>query len=216
MKNKRNIILMWIFALIPVLLVAILYPHLPDIVPTNFGFDGTVNTYGPKSTLWMLGGMCPLLALLFQFLPFIDPRKRNYAKFQKYYDIFCIGTELFLLVIVGLLLTEIVRPGTVSIVRSITALISILFIFLGNMMGKIKPNFFFGIRTPWTIADPDIWGRTHTLGGKLWFFTGLVLLPASLLLPEKIFFIIMMVGILGSSLLVCILSYLWFKQKNDM
>jgi len=216
MKNKRNIILMWIVALIPVLLVAILYPHLPDIVPTNFGFDGTVNTYGPKSTLWMLGGMCPLLALLFQFLPFIDPRKRNYAKFQKYYDIFCIGTELFLLVIVGLLLTEIVRPGTVSIVRSITALISILFILLGNMMGKIKPNFFFGIRTPWTIADPDIWVRTHALGGKLWFFTGLVLLPASLLLPEKIFFIIMMVGILGSSLLVCILSYLWFKQKNDM
>ena len=111
-------------------------------------------------------------------------------------------------------MAETLRPGTVSIGRAMTALISILLILLGNMMGKIKHNYFFGIRTPWTLADPDVWNRTHALGGKLWFALGIVLLPCSLLLPEQAFFVVLMGGLLGTTALVIVLSYLWYRQKQ--
>lgn len=214
MKDKRNIILMWGIALIPLVMVAIAYPGLPDLVPTNFGFDGTVNAWGPKSTLWGLGSIGLLLGAMFQFLPRTDPRRANYPKFQKYYDLFAIGTELFMLAVTALILTETLRPGTISMGRAVTALLAVLFMLIGNMMGKVKPNFFFGVKTPWTLSDPDVWMRTHRLCGILWFALGLVLLPCCLLLPEKVFFVILMAGVLGSTAAVFILSYVWFRRKN--
>lgn len=214
MKSKRNIALMWGVSLVPVLILTVIYGKMPETVPTNFGFDGTINAYGPKSTLWMMAGLGPLMALLFQFLPKIDPRKRNYEKFQKYYDIFAIFMELFLLGIDSLLFVEILRPGTVSIGRAVTVLVCLLFLLIGNMLGKIKHNYFFGIRTPWTLSDPDVWNRTHRLGGRMWFVTGVVLLPCCLLLPEKVFFVLLMAGILGSSAVLFVLSYLWYRRKH--
>ena len=214
MKSKRNIALMWVISLVPIIILIMIYGKMPETVPTNFGFDGTINAYGPKSTLWMLAGMGPLLALLFQFMPRIDPRKRNYEKFQKYYDVFAIFMELFLLGISSMIFVEILRPGTVSIGRAVTVLICLLFLLMGNMMGKIKHNYFFGIRTPWTLADPDVWNRTHRLGGRMWFLIGVVLLPCCLLLPERVFFILLMAGILGSTAVLLVLSYLWYRQRH--
>lgn len=214
MKSKRNIVLMWSVSLMPVIILTAIYGRMPETVPTSFGFDGTINAYGPKYTLWMMAGMGPLLALLFQFIPRIDPLKRNYAKFQRYYDTFTIALELFLLGLDSMLFIEILRPGTVSIGRAVTVLICLLFLIMGNMMGKIRHNYFFGIRTPWTLADPDVWNRTHRAGGWMYFVIGLVLLPCCLLLPEKVFFVLLMAGVLGSTAALLVLSYLWYRGKH--
>ena len=34
------------------------------------------------------------------------------------------------------------------------------------------------------------------------------------LLPEQVFFVILMVGVLGSAGLLTVLSYLWFREKQ--
>ena len=214
MKSRRNIALMWGFSLVPAVALLFVYGKLPLQVPISFGFDGAVNAYGPRPILWLLAGIGPLMALALQFVPRIDPKRDNYVKFQRYYDQFAIFLELFFLAVFGLSVAESLRPGTVSIGRMVTALVSVLLVLLGNMMGKIKHNYFFGIRTPWTLADPDVWNRTHSLGGKLWFALGLVLLPCSFLLPEQVFFVILMVGVLGSAGLLTVLSYLWFREKQ--
>ena len=213
MKSRKNLALLWIFSALPAVALLFLYGRLPEQVPTNFGFDGTVNAYSPRSTMWLLALLGPFMALMFQILPQIDPKRRNYVKFQKYYDQFAIFLELFLLVVFSLTLTESLRPGTVSICRAVTALVSVLLILIGNMMGKIKHNYFFGIRTPWTLADPDVWTRTHSLGGKLWFVLGLVLLPGSFLLPERVFFVLLLTGVLGSAVLLFVISYLWCRGR---
>ena len=138
MKSRKNLALLWIFSALPAVALLFLYGRLPEQVPTNFGFDGTVNAYSPRSTMWLLALLGPFMALMFQILPQIDPKRRNYVKFQKYYDQFAIFLELFLLVVFSLTLTESLRPGTVSIGRAVTALVSVLLILIGNMMGKIK------------------------------------------------------------------------------
>ena len=86
MKTKWCIAAMWLLALLPLLLVAVFYARLPDQVPMHWGIDGEVNRWGSKSELWLMGALGPLFALLFQFLPRLDPRKRSYEKFQKYYE----------------------------------------------------------------------------------------------------------------------------------
>ena len=51
----------------------------------------------------------------------------------------------------------------------------LLMIFVGNMMPKIKQNFYFGIKTPWTLADEENWFKTHRLAGKTSVFGGIVI-----------------------------------------
>lgn len=46
---------------------------------------------------------------------------------------------------------------------------------LGNAMPALRPNWFFGIRTPWTLRDDRVWDRTHRVAGH-------ALVGASLLL----------------------------------
>lgn len=212
MKNKKLIALMWVFALFPVALLAVFWGKLPDRVPTNWGFDGQV-TYGPKSSMWLLAGMAPAIALMMRFLPKLDPKKKNYEKFQNLYDGFAALFPLFVGLVFIITLVETFRPGTVNVGRVITAFLSALFIGIGCIMGKIKPNWFMGIRTPWTLSDPDVWTKTHRLGGWVFFLVGLASLPLALLAPEKVFAFVLLGGSLGGCVFTYVMSYIWFKRK---
>ena len=214
MKSKKSIAVMWLLALAPLLLVAVFYARLPDRVPLHWGFDGAINGYGSKNELWLLAAMGPGMALLFQFLPRLDPRKRNYEKFQKYYDAFGVVITAFVAVMMGIALVEAFRPGTVSMGRVVSALVGLLFLFLGNLMGKVKPNFFMGIRNPWTLSDPDVWNRTHRLGGGLFFLAGLAAAVSAVLLPERITFWVLMAGVLAAALIPTVMSYVWYRRRE--
>ena len=205
---------MWLLALLPFLLVAAVYSRLPDQVPMHWGFDGEINRYGSKNELWLMAALGPLFALLFQFLPRLDPRKRNYEKFQKYYDAFGVVITAFVTVMMGIALVETFHPGTVSMGRVISALVGLLFLFLGNLMGKVKPNFFMGIRNPWTLSNPDVWNRTHRLGGGLFFLAGLAAVVSAPLLPEQVTFWVLMAGVLAAALIPTVMSYVWYRRRE--
>jgi len=58
-------------------------------------------------------------------------------------------------------------------IDSMKALIAGLFLFfalLGNVIGKVRRNFWMGVRTPWTLASEVVWDRTHRVAA--WLFTG--------------------------------------------
>jgi uncharacterized membrane protein len=61
--------------------------------------------------------------------------------------------------------------------------LGLLFAFLGNIFYSLKPNYFIGIRTPWSLEDEQNWRRTHQLAGKVWFAGGLLIILLSMLLP---------------------------------
>ena len=212
MKRKGSILAMWLLALLPLVLVAVFYSRLPDQVPMHWGFDGEINRYGSKNELWLTGALGPLFALLFQFLPRLDPKRRNYEKFQTYYEAFSLVLVAFIAVMMGVALLESFRPGTLSMGRVVSALVGLLFLFVGNLMGKVKPNFFMGIRNPWTLSDPDVWNRAHRLGGGLFFLTGLVTVVSAILLPEPVTFAVLMAGTLLTALIPTVMSYFWYKK----
>lgn len=215
MTNKRLWILIWILALLPAAVTALLYSSLPAQIPTHWDLNGTV-AYGAKSTVWMLAGLSPLMAVMFLILPKIDPRKKNYEKFKVYYDGFIVALLLFMLMMDGVVLSESLWPGRISVGRVVTIAIGILFVFLGNLMPKVKNNFFMGIRTPWTLSNPDVWNRANRLGGRLFFWFGLVIALSALLLSEKTTFFVMMAGVVVVSCVPIIMSYVWYRRKQDI
>ena len=214
MKRKGSILAMWLLALLPLVLVAVFYARLPDEVPMHWGFDGEIDRYGSKNELWLIGALGPLFALLFQFLPRLDPKKRNYERFHTYYEAFALVLVAFIAVMMGIALLESFRPGTLSMGRVVSALVGLLFVFIGNLMGKVKPNFFMGIRTPWTLSDPDVWNRTHRLGGGLFFLAGLATVASALLLPEQVTFWVLLAGVLLAALVPTVMSYVWYRRRE--
>jgi uncharacterized membrane protein len=54
---------------------------------------------------------------------------------------------------------------------------------------------FLGIRTPWTLASDEVWGRTHRLAGRLFILLGLIMF-AGVLFEIPVAVLLGMVGVI--------------------
>lgn len=104
-------------------------------------------------------------------LPHIDPKKMNYTQMGRVYWLLGLSTIIFLAILhLGVLAVGLgVLP---NLPRWYFSGIGILFIVLGNYYGKIKFNYFVGIRTPWTLANEEVWYKTHRFAGPVWIVGG--------------------------------------------
>jgi uncharacterized membrane protein len=59
------------------------------------------------------------------------------------------------------------------VIQLVSLASGVLFLIIGNFLGKLTKNYFAGIRTPWTLENDEVWHRTHRLGGKLFVLGGL-------------------------------------------
>ena len=213
-KISKARLIMWVLALAPAIIVAVLYNSLPDMIPMHWNARGEVR-YDPKMHIWIMAMASPAIAALFMLLPKIDPRKENYEKFREYYDRFALFIMLFMLGVLGLILSESFNPGRLRVDNVVLAVCGLLFMFLGNMMPKLKSNFFIGIRTPWTISNADVWHKTHRLAGFLWFFGGLLVLASSFILSGTPLFAMLTVTVAAMTFIPIVMSYLWYKGLPD-
>ena len=185
------------------------YPSLPGTVPIHWDAQGHVNGWGPKWSLFLYGpGMMLLMVLMFSALPWLSPKKFEVDSFR--------ATYLYIMiVIVGMvaycqILMLVSALGTViDVSRAVEGGICLLIALLGNVMGKVRRNFFVGIRTPWTIASEQVWNATHRFAAKTFFAGGLfglltVILRAPLWLPVT--------AILVAALIPAIYSLVFYKQ----
>ena len=164
------------FALVAAVLAAtaIAYPHLPPIVPTHWNAAGTADAYAPK---WRLFVAIPAMMLaflgLFAVLPWLSPKRFEVDAFRSTY-LYIMIVLLCMMVYFHALVLWAALGRSVDMTRAIIGGVCLLFALLGNVLGKVRRNFYIGIRTPWTIANETVWNATHRLGGKLFFLCGLV------------------------------------------
>jgi uncharacterized membrane protein len=188
----------------------IFWDSIPDQVPQHWNFKGEVDRYGSRYVSMLL----PLgIYLLMVFLPYIDPRKRNYGIFSKSYYGIRMGIILFLSILNTLTLAD------VSSVTSSPSIIVIgvlaLFTFIGNYMRGIKSNWFVGIKTPWTLDNEVVWNKTHRFASNLWFWGGLCAILANFLFPSlQDFRFILFFGI-AVGLAPMLYSYIVYKQQDQ-
>ena len=174
----------WLAPVIMLLTIAFtvsVYSRLPDRVPVHWGLRGDVDRYGPRAEAAFLMPLAMIgLWLLLRFLPRIDPRRVNYAKFGDTYDLVVNSLiALFAVMHVALLGTALGWP--ISMARLVPALVGLQLLILGNALPRARPNWWFGIRTPWTLSNDRVWMRTHRVGGYLLAAAGLVLLVTAAL-----------------------------------
>jgi len=202
--------------LLPVVYLRFVYASLPQSVPVHFGINGTVDRYGSKSEFLVgpsiLIGVSALVYLLLKFLPSIDPKRQvKYGEgtFQK----LALGMVIFLAALnIGIVYATVHRGFQID--KLIFPIIGLLFAFLGNVMNSIKPNYFAGIKTPWTLESEDNWRATHRLAGKIWFIGGILLAIVTFFLPPATGTIFFTSGILVMALIPVIYSFVYFKKHQ--
>lgn len=159
---------------------AAFYPRLPELVPTHWGLRGTADGFTPKPwgpfviPLTMLATWLILLAV-----PRISPRGFGVESFRRAYAVIQVAVLAFLLLLSAL--ATLAGAGfPVDVGRAAIGGTGLLFVVLGNFMGKLTRNFFVGIRTPWTLASEEVWHRTHRLAGKLFVLAGIATFASGL------------------------------------
>jgi uncharacterized membrane protein len=191
----------------------ILYPYLPDQVPGHWNIHGEVDAYYPR---WFGAFFAPLLAiclyLLMLFMPIIDPRRENYARFAQTYTFLRWVIVLF----TGILwvITILVALGyLINVSLVVKATVAVLLIVIGNFMGQFRHNYFVGIKTPWTLASEEVWNRTHRISARLWVLGGMVCLIMSFF-QGTFSAVIYLISILIMVILPIVYSFLLFAKHN--
>jgi len=150
------------------------YPHLPDSVARHWDIHGVPNGYSPKWMVYLFGpGFMAGTLLLMWLLPWLSPKQFQVDSFRSTYLQIMLMT-LGVLVYCDAVMLWVGVGRSVDVPRAITGGVCLLFVFMGNVMGKVRRNFYIGIRTPWALANERVWNATHRLAAKTFVLGGLV------------------------------------------
>jgi immunity protein, SdpI family len=184
----------------PFVVLVIYWNDLPSPVPIHWNFRGQIDGWATKTPGIFI---IPLTALgmtaLLRVLPWFDPRLRRTLGDESLMPavlpiirlavLFLLNTIFFVQIAASLGRTI---PGD----RIIVSTVLLFLIVVGNFLGNVRPNYFVGVRTPWTLENPETWRATHQLGGRLMFFGGLILFVGQFLLSKPIFSCLLVASIL--------------------
>jgi uncharacterized membrane protein len=214
MKLRTTMILLVLLAAASFALSLWAMPNLPEQIPAHWNAVGVVDRYAPRSTaLWQMPLIILGTGLLLLFLPMIDPLRKNVDQFRPAFHWLILGTAAFLTYLHGLtLLAGLGLPINMSywMIPAFAALM----IGIGFLTERALPNWFIGIRTPWTLSSPTVWQKTHRLGGLTFKIAGLLCLLA-LLFPPEIGLMLALIPILAASIIPVIYSYLLFRAEHQ-
>lgn len=190
-------------------------PQLPAQVATHWGISGEPDGWSaPAFAAFLLPGMMLLLSLLFSALPGIDPLKRNYEFHGSVYFLLVNVVVLFLALLQVLVLGS-ALGWPVDMRVAIPILLGGLFVFIGNLMTRIRPNWFMGIRTPWTLSSERVWRKTHRVGGYCFTIAGLVVMVSGFVVPADMATKVMLAAIFPAAIWPVVYSYLEWKREKE-
>ncbi|ADL08368.1 SdpI family protein [Thermosediminibacter oceani] len=192
----------------------ILYPVLSDMVPSHWNIYGQVDGYMAKTYhIVFFPSLILGIYLLMSFAPVIDPKPESYEKFKNVVEAF--RTIMVLILSAIYIAATLYALGIqVSVAKVIMPAIGLMLVFLGNYMGKIRHNYTFGIKTPWTLASEEVWNKTHRISGPLWVAAGAVWV-LSVFFNEKLGFILSMGSMFAVTIFGVVYSYVVFKKLQN-
>lgn len=193
---------------------AAMYSRLPGQIPTHWDMQGQVNGYTSRAWgVWLMPVVLLAMAIILPRIPAIDPRRENYEKFRPSYDLVINA----IMTLIGILHVAILGVGAgwpIPMGRVTPLLIGMLFVVIGNVLPRARPNWLFGIRTPWTLTNDRVWERTHRVGGLLFVIAGLLLAIGAFVLPAA-FLPTVIIGIGIAAIVPVVYSYFAWRQESS-
>jgi uncharacterized membrane protein len=181
MKNQR-MILLTVLSAVSFVGISVAFFFLPVSIPIHWGVNGQIDRWGHRANILWMGGLPLAMVLLSRFLPKIDPRSEAYERHKKAYAVIITSITVFFIAI-GWLTVAVSLGVPIDMSDWIRGGIGLLFIGMGNFMSQLKRNFFIGIKTPWALADDEVWRRTHRRGAWVFVIAGLAFL-VSVAIPD--------------------------------
>ncbi|MDZ4860723.1 MAG: SdpI family protein [Candidatus Hydrogenedentes bacterium] len=213
--SLRPILLMTAVFLVPMLLISVYAWSVLPVdaqIPTHWNARGEVDDYSSKSfglffLPLLLAAIVPGIALLVR----IDPRRHHVEQSQK----FLVAVSASILFVMAVIHTSAVLVSLgypLPMDRIVATSVGLLFLLLGNFLGKVRSNFFMGVRTPWTLSSELSWNKTHRLAGKLFFAVGLLTILLALIANGPLAIGAMLVSLLAATLITIVYSYVVWKS----
>jgi serine/threonine protein kinase len=194
----------------------IAYPQLPQSVPTQWGINNQPNGYSPKWTLFFIGpGLMAGTMIFFHILPWLSPKNWRLDRFRTT----CLRIMLVKVSILAYVYGVCLWAGTshsVNAGRVIVGGVCLLVALWAGLLGKIRRNFFVGVLTPWTLANEQVWNKTHRLAAKTFAaagITGLVLTAIGL--DGWLIFATLMAGFLVP-IAYSLIYYKQFERRGEL
>ncbi|MWG36880.1 SdpI family protein [Halomarina oriensis] len=188
-------------------------PALPEQLVTRWDAAGDPSGSMSKTTALALvpllsAGLVALLAVL----PRVDPLGENVETFRATYDWFVVLLAGFMLVIhVATVAANLGYAVDVTLV--VLGCVAVLFYGVGVLLERVEPNWFVGVRTPWTLSDEAVWDRTHALAARLFKLTALVAL-VGLAFGEYALYFLLVPALLTAAITVGY-SYVLYERRHD-
>ena len=136
-------------------------------VPIHWNAAGEADGFASKGfALTLMPATALGIGLLLALIPVLDPRKRHIAQSMGFLRTTWLALLLFFLVLhlaMGLLYLGWAVPMDRVVITSVGG----LFVVLGNLLGKVRSNFFMGVRTPWTLSSEYTWTKTNRATGRV-------------------------------------------------
>ena len=209
--------IVWLFIIAPAVYLAVVWNTLPETIAMHFNLKGDIDRYGSKNELTtMIFILIAVNAVVYLLLPQvyrIDPKRYAVENKGRLFRI-AFAVAVFTSSVLCLVIYSSIHGNIKFSMRFILAGVGLMLAVVGNYIYNIKPNYFAGIRLPWTLNDDENWKRTHLLGGKLLFGGGLMIAVICLFAPFT-FSMITLFGVLSVVILItCIYSYRLYKKLN--
>jgi uncharacterized membrane protein len=206
----------WLLIMLPYFYLANIWQQLPSRVPIHFNFEGVADNWSGKNFLLFLpAGLGVFVYCLMVALPYIDPKKKILQMGDKYTALRFIFTFFFSLLSVYLL--YVTKEGGMKNPYLLIAILGLLFALLGNYFQAIRPNYFIGIRTPWTLDNEQVWKKTHQLAGRLWMVGGLLITLLAFVISGNAALAIVFTSLVVVMVLIPVVySYIEFKKEKKL
>ena len=206
----KNNIALFLIGFSPAAGALILYNRLPETMATHFGLHNEVNGTMNKETAVLVLALLGLMPFIMRFMRNLDPKRANYNKFTTAFEVSRFGVAL-LLAAAGWGMVVYNLGYHLDMRKVVMIAVGLLYAVMGNYLTQVRRNYMFGIRTPWTLADDEVWRKTHRLGGPLMMIGGILALIAAFLngtVPIVLFLAIIAV----TSLIPVIYSYVLYSR----
>lgn len=189
------------------------FHYFPARVPSHWDIQGQINGYSsPFFAAFLVPLMMVGIYLLFSALPYLDPKKDQYASFAPVYHHFKDLIVAFMFA-VYILVSMSGLGYKVDVGFFLPIMVGFLFVIIGFLLSRVKMNWFIGIRTPWTMSSETVWNKTHALSGRVFILSGLLLAGTVLVNPTgKI--VLFVLSIATIILALPIYSYVLYAREK--
>jgi len=211
---KKSFIIAMIISLVSLVLALWFILTTEGQVPTNWGLNGEVNSYGSPWYMIIFPTITFFTTLLLYILPKIDPKGDNIRSSGPMLPVITVSVALLMLGIQFFTIWATHGGAIMNINTFVSIALSIMFIAMGYYTPRVKHNYMVGIRTPWTLYSETVWTKTHEEAGKWIILCGVLYLvgipfpnPVDIIIPT-IVTVIIFIGLTWY-------SYLLYSEEQE-